>query len=105
MTSEPVSVGEGGGERRWPTDDGVSHTTADIRPALTLLETTNRLVRPPVTQERSSLPGWLRGAAPEGAGEPAEEDPTVGGGDRQVFGTGQWSVQQDRIGGRATGPT
>jgi hypothetical protein len=46
MTSEPVSVGEGGGERRWPTDDGVSHTTADIRPALRLLETTNRLVGP-----------------------------------------------------------
>jgi hypothetical protein len=57
MTSEPVSVGEGGGERRWLTDDGVSHTTADIRPALTLLETTNRLVRPPVT--KNALLAWM----------------------------------------------
>jgi hypothetical protein len=40
------------------SDDGISFTTADLSPELTLLEITGRLIRPLVKQN-APRPGWL----------------------------------------------
>jgi hypothetical protein len=40
------------------SDDGIAFTTADLSPALTLLEITGRLIRP-VVKQNAPRPGWL----------------------------------------------
>jgi hypothetical protein len=52
------------------TADGVQYTTADIGPALTLLEVTGRLGRAAV-KHGNPQPGWLPEAAPETAEDAA----------------------------------
>jgi hypothetical protein len=44
--------------REWLSEDGVSYTTADLGPALDLLDSTKRLKRPAV-KPNASQPGWL----------------------------------------------
>jgi hypothetical protein len=65
--------------REWLSEDGVSYTTADLGPALDLLDSTKRLKRPAV-KPNASQPGWLATGAqiwsemvPEEAEEAAEE--------------------------------
>jgi hypothetical protein len=65
--------------REWLSEDGVSYTTADLGPALDLLDSTNRLERPAV-KPNASQPGWLATGAeiwsemvPGEAEEAAEE--------------------------------
>jgi hypothetical protein len=56
--------------RKFQTVDGVQYTTADIGPALTMLEVTGRLQRAAVTHG-NPRPGWLPGAALEARDEGA----------------------------------
>jgi hypothetical protein len=65
--------------REWLSEDGVSYTTADLGPALDLLDCTKRLKRPAV-KPIASQAGWLANGAeiwsemvPEEAEEAAEE--------------------------------
>jgi hypothetical protein len=44
--------------RSWLADDGVTHTTADIPPALTSLEVTGRIERPAVSEVEHAT-AWI----------------------------------------------
>jgi hypothetical protein len=59
----------------WLSEDGVSYTSADLGPALDLLESTKRLKRP-AGKPNASQPGWLAtgaeiwSTAPRARGKP-----------------------------------
>jgi hypothetical protein len=52
--------------RGWLTEAGIQHSTSDIGPALTLLESTGRIQRPEV-RPNTQRPGWIVTAATEAA--------------------------------------
>ena len=58
--------------RKWLTDDGIQHSTSDIGPALTLLESAGLLVRPEVSKNMPR-PGRLAAETPDDATAAAVE--------------------------------
>jgi hypothetical protein len=45
--------------RAWLAEDGIAYTDADLTHALTLLESTGRLIRAPWSKATASRAGWI----------------------------------------------